>query len=141
MKSKRFPGDLDALSPIRDFIMEISSEAGLDKKATYNLCLAVDEVVTNIVNYGYNEKNKDGYLDVFSKTDDTKLIVYVEDDAEPYDPRNHELPDDEDLQTPLEEREIGGLGVFLAFTSVDKFDYEYVNGRNRNIFVVNLPNK
>jgi serine/threonine-protein kinase RsbW len=49
------------------------------------------------------------------------------------------LPDEEELDLPLEEREIGGLGVMLAREGVDDFRYERIDGRNRTMIVVNRP--
>ncbi len=140
MIAKKFPGNLDSLSPVRDFVHEHALSAGLDKKSAYNLILAIDEVVTNIINYGYIEAGIEGDVDVFIENEDTAFRVTVEDTAEPFDPRDNELPTEEDLNLPLEDRAIGGLGIFLVFSSVDKFNYEYVDGRNRNIFVMNLNN-
>lgn len=142
MEKKSFPGTIDSLSPIRDYISDIARDAGFDKKAVYNLSLAVDEVAANIILYGYKydeENNSDvaGNVDVSIELEDNCLSVTLEDDAEPYDPTEQSLPEMEDFDIPLEDRPIGGLGVFLAFTSVDEFKYEYVNNRNRNIFVIN----
>lgn len=64
------------------------------------------------------------------------LTVIIEDDGVAFDPRENKLPDSEDFSKPLENRPIGGLGVFLAFDGVDEFKYERSGGRNRNIFVV-----
>ena len=59
------------------------------------------------------------------------------DAAEAYDPRQSELPDDLDL--PAEEREIGGLGLYLVLENSDGFNYERVGNRNRNIISMNRP--
>ena len=110
-------------------------KAGLDKKRTYRLELAVDEIATNIVNHGYQEAGLTG--DVVARATITAhaLEIVLEDTAVPFDPRLLTRPEQIDL--PLAERPIGGLGVFLAIENVDEFRYEYVDGHNRNIFVVN----
>jgi len=136
MESKTFPATVESLTHIREYLTELSGTAGLDKKQTYNLCLAVDEVVTNIVLYGYGQSRQKGVVDVSAEMDENQIKITVEDDSPPYDPTQQKLPDEEDLKKPLEERSIGGLGLFLAINNVDEFKYEYVNGRNRNIFIV-----
>ena len=62
--------------------------------------------------------------------------VRLSDSSPAFDPLNR--PDPDDLDAPLAERAIGGLGVFLATQNVDEFLYEYSNEQNHNIFVVNL---
>lgn len=138
MNKRSFKAIIDSLTPIRDFLSEAGMSVGLDKKKIYNLCLAADEIVTNIIRHGYEESGiVDGIVDITAIIDNTKLTVVMEDDAVPYDPLKHILPSEEDLNTPLENRPVGGLGVMIARQSVDEFKYEY-NGRNRNIFVVNI---
>jgi serine/threonine-protein kinase RsbW len=136
MKSRTFPATVESLAPIREYLTELSAVAGLDKKQTYNLCLAVDEVVTNIFLYGYGKSGQKGVVDIYAEMDENQIKITVEDDSPPYDPTQQKLPDEEDLKKPLEERTIGGLGLFLTISNVDEFKYEYVNGRNRNIFIV-----
>jgi anti-sigma regulatory factor (Ser/Thr protein kinase) len=139
MEPKRFAGTLDSLGLIREYLMSAAKTAGLDKKATYEVSLAVDEIATNIILHGYEEKGRSGVLDIRADIDDQKLTVTLEDDGEPFDPRQTKMPEDEDLMRPLEERPIGGLGLFLAIEGVDEFRYERAGGRNRNIFVVYRP--
>ena len=50
-----FPGTLDALEPLRAYVKEAGEAAGLDRSAVYNLCLAIDEIATNVVLYGYEQ--------------------------------------------------------------------------------------
>ncbi|HBX53656.1 MAG: hypothetical protein A2275_10775 [Bacteroidetes bacterium RIFOXYA12_FULL_35_11] len=138
IEKKSFDAIIDSLSPIRDFLSEKGNSFGFDKKKIYKLCLAVDEVATNIIRHGYEENGKTGGLvDVITSFYDNKLTVILEDDAIAYNPLEHALPSEEDLKKPLEDRPIGGLGVMIAKQSVDEFKYEY-NGRNRNIFVINF---
>lgn len=135
MESLTVPGTLDALSQIGQYVLDAAATAGLDKKAAYRLRLAVDEIATNIVTYGYEEAGVAGNIELHAAVDDRTLTIVLEDVAPPFDPREHDT-DNLGLDQPLEERKIGGLGVFLALNGVDSFHYEYVNGRNRNVFVM-----
>jgi anti-sigma regulatory factor (Ser/Thr protein kinase) len=139
MQPKSFSGTLDSLSLIREYVGSAAGAAGLDKKATYELCLAVDEIATNIILHGYKEAGRSGVLDVRADIENRKLTVTLEDDGEPFDPRQSKLPESEELLRPLEERPIGGLGLFLAVQGVDEFKYERAGGRNRNVFAVYRP--
>lgn len=131
------PGNLDSLSAIGKYVSDAATQAGLDKKATYRLRLAVDEIATNIVVHGYDEAGLTGNILVLSDMDQKILTITLEDTSPAFDPRQLGRP--EHINKPVEERPIGGLGIFLTLENVDKFDYEYANHRNRNIFVVNRP--
>jgi len=137
MKPLTVPGQLESLSAIAQYVLEAATAAGLEKKAAYRLRLAVDEVATNIITYGYDEAGLEANITVHAEIDDRTLKVTLEDHAQPFDPLQHNEP--ADLELPLEVRQIGGLGIYLAIRGVDKFIYEYVDGCNRNMFVMNRP--
>ncbi|MGB3401370.1 MAG: ATP-binding protein [Microcoleaceae cyanobacterium] len=136
------PVTLDSLSVIANYIKQIGIWANLSKKKVAKLRLAVDEIATNIIEYGYNNSS-DNVIDFYAKLDNTQLILWIEDTGIPFNPNQQEIP--EDLDKPLEEREIGGLGVYLAKINVDRLIYERVNIKNsslpeinRNTLIVNL---
>ncbi|MFN2203197.1 MAG: ATP-binding protein [Caldilineaceae bacterium] len=134
MASLIVSGALTSLDEIRTFVNEQARSAGLDERRTYRLSLAVDEIATNIINYGYVSTGVEGEVRIISKDDNGDLVIVLEDSSPPFDPFSHARPDD--LDAPLEERDIGGLGIFLASQNVDEFRYEHADGSNRNIFVV-----
>jgi serine/threonine-protein kinase RsbW len=135
MEPLTVPGTLASLALIREYVRAAAAQAGLDKKRSYRLGLAVDEIATNIVNHGYQETGRMGDVVVRATFDAHKLTIVLEDTAVPFDPRRLARPEQIDL--PLAARPVGGLGIFLAMENVDRFDYAYAGGRNRNIFVVN----
>ncbi len=130
------PGKLDSLKAVRDYVMHASSAAGLDKVSANRLRLAVDEIVTNSIIYGYDEAGLHGDVHLGAVIDDDRLTLIVEDEGAPYDPTQHDIPDAVDLSQPLDTREIGGLGIYLAVSGTDELYYERVGSRNRNVFVV-----
>ncbi len=136
MDSLKISGTLDSLEAVGQYVMAAAAEAGLSKSSAYKLRLAVDEIVTNIVIHGYSETGTSGDMDLHVDVENGALVLTVEDTAGAFDPFSLAPPDD--LTKPLEERAIGGLGVFLAIESVDEFKYERVGDRNRNMFVVKL---
>jgi serine/threonine-protein kinase RsbW len=130
-------GSLDSLAAIRDYVDRAAAAAGLDRRANYRLRLAVDEIATNIVNYGYERANLSGDILVRATVDDDWLKVALEDSGIPYDPTTAAPPPD--LDDPLEQRKIGGLGIFLTQIGVDDFRYEFRDGRNVNVFAMRRP--
>jgi serine/threonine-protein kinase RsbW len=134
MESLTVPGTLDSLSAIGQYILNAAAQAGLEKKASYRLRLAVDEIATNIITHGYDEADLEGVLNLQADISDEALTIIIEDTGATY--RLNEV-DTDDLSMPLEQRQMGGLGVYLAMQGVDEFYYENLEGRNQHRFVVN----
>lgn len=134
MEMIRVTGEASSLESIRHFVRDAATRAGLDKKQCYGLELAIDEIATNIVYHGYREAGRAGEILVRVSSDDAAVTTDLEDTGVPFDPRQLRRPPQVDL--PIADRPVGGLGVFLAMESVDEYRYEYVDGQNRNSFVV-----
>jgi serine/threonine-protein kinase RsbW len=137
MESLVVPGVLDSLGTIGKYVLEAATSAGLDRKASYRLRLAVDEIATNAITHGYEEAGLRGSLTVQAEMDEASLTLTLEDTAGAFDPRTLSRPRSLDL--PLDERPIGGLGVYLTLQGVDGFRYERIGNRNRNIFTMRRP--
>ena len=136
MQSLTVPGTLEALAPIRSYIRAAAVVAGLDPKRTYGLTLAADEIATNIITHGYAEAGLSGEITVTARVADGRLVVTLRDHAAPYDPLAQATPDD--LDVPLDERAIGGLGVFLAKQNVDAMRYHFHDGQHHTTFIMQL---
>lgn len=131
------PGRPEAVTQLMDYVAWAAAASGLDEQATYRLCLAVDEIATNIVNYAYDRGRITG--DLIISADDTPdgLVIHLQDTGTPFDPR--QAPRPEDLDRPLEERKEGGLGIYLALWGVDEFRYQRDGNANRSSFIVRRP--
>ncbi len=127
------PGTLDALDSIRGYIDGVAGQAGLERRVARRLVGAVDEIASNIVLHGYTKAGRVGMVHVWAEIDEQALTIIVEDSGVAYNPDLSALPD---LGMPLEDREPGGLGLFLARQKVDELRYERVGDWNRHTFVV-----
>lgn len=132
------PASLDSLSTIAFWVLDVAQKAGLSKKSAYNLRLAIDEIATNVILYGHQRVNIAKDITLKAEINESSLVITLKDQGIPYDPTTRDLPSAEDLSLSLEEREIGGLGVFLALNSVDGFQYERADNYNYNIFIMNI---
>ena len=112
----------------------------MSKKENYELCLAVDEIASNVITHGYEESGLEGDLRIRAKITDTCLFVYLEDCGADYDPEAFEVPTEEDLCVPLEQRPIGGLGILLARDGVDQLNYRKFGERHVHEFIVRRKN-
>jgi anti-sigma regulatory factor (Ser/Thr protein kinase) len=138
MEKRSLPAVLDSLAELRRYVKEAAGGARIDEARTYRLQLAVDEIATNIISYGYKDVGASAVISIGGEIRDDALVITLEDQARAFDPRTVHLPDAEDLAKPLEERAIGGLGIFLAIQGVDRFDYRREGDRNVNIFEVRI---
>lgn len=128
------PGTLDALDEINQYVVQSANAAGLDKTASYKLRLAVDEIITNIVRYGYEQAGTRGDILVTAEIHPDRLTITTRDSAPEFNPQDAPMPDHP--ETPLEFRKIGGWGIHFAIHGVDEFKYERVGDFNHNIFMV-----
>jgi serine/threonine-protein kinase RsbW len=136
MEKRSLPAVLDSLSEIRRYVGEAAASAGIEAARAYQLQLAVDEIATNIILYGYKDAGASAVISIGSKFSDGALVITLEDQAPAFDPRTMQMPEAEDLARPLEERRVGGLGIFLAIQGVDRFEYRREHGANINVFEV-----
>ncbi|GAB4215820.1 MAG: ATP-binding protein [Synechococcales cyanobacterium] len=136
MEGLTVPGTLDALEEIARYIKTVAKAANLNERATYGLRLAVDEIATNVITHGYLEAGIEGHIRLHSELTPEALTVHMDDTGTTYDPAQSVARSQIFLSKDLEQRPMGGLGVFLAIQSVDRFSYERCGECNRNSFVV-----
>ena len=110
-----------------DPILDSLAEAEADKKASYQLHLALEEVLVNVVNYAYD--GKDGDIDISYDLDNSKrsIKVIIKDKGKEFDPTKAEDPV---LEGNAKERKIGGLGIYIVKNIVDDIKYSRVENQN-----------
>ena len=117
--------DLGNLSNIADFTTRSTRELGLNEKGIFQIQLAVDEVVSNIILHGYTHQTGPILLTIWKEND--KIIIRIQDRGEPFNPLEADEPD---LGAPLEERSPGGLGIHFLKTVTDSVHYQFKDGKN-----------
>lgn len=110
---------------ILDAILQ-SPEVASCKKEFSALRLVCEELVVNVVDYAYPE-DAEGYLDIEIEREENSIVIRFKDGGTPFNPLAREMPD---ITLPLEERRIGGLGIFLTIKKMDEVSYDYVNNEN-----------
>ncbi len=133
MPTLSVPAELPSLTLIQGLVTKAARQAGLDESAIFRLNLAVEEIVGNIMTHGYAEQGLRGDIRVSTEIDEDRLVVELQDQAIAFDPTERRLPSAQDLARSVEDRVIGGLGIFLALRGIDGFRYERAGGSNRNI--------
>lgn len=118
--------DLAEMTHLADELQAFASGHGVSDGTLFAVNLALEELVTNTISYGF-EDGGEHVITISLDVDGPDLHVRVEDDAKAFNPLEREAPD---LNAPIEDRPIGGLGVHLVRTLMDEVRYERVGARN-----------
>lgn len=121
-----FPAKIENLEPMQAYIEEEAKKQGFDNKKLNQLRLCCEEVLVNIINYAYQDKSGDIEIACRPK-ENNSLEIEIADWGFEFDPLKMQEPD---INAPIEERKIGGLGVFLVRKLMDKVSYKREGGRN-----------
>jgi anti-sigma regulatory factor (Ser/Thr protein kinase) len=127
-----FPAVMDSLEPARLFVTGFNEEANLPPARIFNLELALEEILVNVINYAYPDRSN-GTVTIGCSAEIGQITVSIRDQGKPFDPLLKEEPD---LNCSIEERPIGGLGIFLTREMVDEIHYEHRNGFNITTFTL-----
>ncbi len=127
MKELKIEAKTEKLREVLAFLDEELEALDCDMKTMFALDLSVEEIFVNIASYAYegNEGEAEISLD-FSEADNMLSIIF-KDSGIPYDPLAKEDPD---VTLDLEDRKIGGLGIFMVKKNVDEISYENRDGKN-----------
>lgn len=114
--------------PIRNFCTTEKLSADI----CHDILLVIDEIVTNIISYAFEDGNTH-YIDIEITKKDNFVLINIKDDGVSFDPLKKTDPD---LSVDIEQREIGGLGIFLV-KQISK-SIEYQRFKNLNILTINI---
>ena len=135
--SLTLPNDVNTIPQLNEFLDTFCEEAGVDMETTMSLNLALEEAVVNVMDYAY-PKGTEGSVSIEARLGDGDVTFVIIDNGIPFDPTATE---DADTTLPLDERDIGGLGIFLTRQIMDDIGYERNNDRNILTLKKNINNK
>ena len=113
------------LDQVLDFVNEELEKQGCSMRAQLELDIAVEELFVNIAHYAY--RPKEGPVTIQIDFDGDMISVIFIDGGIPYNPWDRKDPD---VTLSAEERQVGGLGVYMVKKSMDHVDYQYEEGKN-----------
>jgi serine/threonine-protein kinase RsbW len=123
--------DLENLEEIRAFIRRVGAALGVREDVLGDLCLVVDEAVTNVILHGY--QGAGGPVEIHVQRDGDAVVILLRDQARTFDGRGVETPH---LDESLAERKPGGMGVYLIRTLTDEAEYRPLAGRGNELRLV-----
>jgi sigma-B regulation protein RsbU (phosphoserine phosphatase) len=126
-ESKIFPANTEVLPDLLAFVEQILERYDCSMKHQTAICVAIEEVFVNVAHYAYGEDNGEVKFDIRFEKDTRKVTFRMSDKGVAFNPLEKPEPD---ITLSAEEREIGGLGIFITKKTMDQVSYAYENGEN-----------
>lgn len=123
---KKFNASMDELNNVLKFIDDGIKDIK-DSKLLKKFNLVVEEIFVNIVSYAYSDNDTNNTVTISIKDNDDKTIITFIDSGKHFNPL---IKDDPDLSLSVDERPIGGLGIYLVKKMMDNVEYEYKDNKN-----------
>ena len=127
MEKLTIDAKLENLSSVTEFVIDALESRDCPMKVTMQMELVIEEIFVNVASYAY--KDDVGAVTVCRSFDEEPRAINLTfiDSGTPYNPLEHQDPD---TSLGAEDREIGGLGIFLVKKNVDEIFYKYEDGQN-----------
>lgn len=125
----RIKNDLKELKHVEQFVADFAAMHQYPGKLTYQINLALEELITNVISYGYDDADTHS-IALSLEQQAGELRAEMQDDGRPFNPLTAPAPE---LDVPLEERTVGGLGIHLVKNLFDSLSYERTQDRNCTI--------
>ena len=122
----RVPAKLEGMDVILAFVSYLLDINGCSTRTRTQLRIAIEELYVNVTLYAYPDGN--GWAEIRGSIEDGVATFTLIDSGRPFDPLAKEDPD---TMLSGEDREIGGLGIFMVKNTMDEMTYEYRDGCNR----------
>ena len=127
MKEMNIEATIDNIPTVTAWVDEQLEALDCPMKAQMQIDIAIDELFSNIARYAYNPETGPATVRVEVAENPMAVVITFIDKGIPYDPLKQEDPN---THLPAEEREIGGLGIFMVKKNMDDITYEYKDGQN-----------
>ena len=119
---------------ITDFVNDFLESVDCPMQLQMKIAIAIDEIMSNLAFYAYDTAGGEVVVQVEAVEEPNGISLTFIDDGRPYNPLKKEDPD---ITLSAEEREIGGMGIFMVKKLMDEVKYEYVNSQNRLVLQKN----
>lgn len=118
---------LSELERLHQWLWQFGEKQALPHKLINTMNLALEEIVTNVIEHGYQDDGEHSII-IRCSVGNGEVMAEVEDDGTPFNPLNSPDPD---ISQSLEDRSLGGLGIYLVRNVVDGLDYAHQGGKNQ----------
>ena len=127
MKELTMSADRKNIPAVIDFVNRELDALGCSLKAEAQIDIAIDEIYSNIVKYGYEEEGGEVTVSFDVSEEPLAMTLSFRDEGKPFNPLERRDPD---VTLSAKDRKIGGLGIFMVKRLMDEVRYEYKGGQN-----------
>ena len=127
MNEKVFTAKKETLPEVMAFTEECLESFECPMKSSMAICVAVEEIFVNIASYAYPDGDGNAILSFGFDENERLMTLVIKDNGVPFNPLERAEPD---ITLSADEREIGGLGIFITKKTMDTVSYAYENGEN-----------
>ena len=127
MKEVTVAAAIENISSVTGFVDDFLDGQECSRKAKMQINIAIDEIFSNISYYAYQNETGQVTMKVDMQENPKAVCITFIDCGIPYNPLEKEDPD---ITLSIEEREIGGLGIYMVKKNMDEMEYEYSEGKN-----------
>lgn len=127
MKELIIDATVENIEKVMAFVDEQLEQLNCPMKAQIQINIAIDELFGNIAHYAYNPETGSATVRIDVLQEPLSVVVTFIDTGKAYNPLTREDPD---VTLTAQEREIGGLGIYMVKKSMDEISYEYKDGQN-----------
>ena len=125
-KSIILANDISEITRLYEFIEEMGNDFSLSPDIVFNLNLVLEEAVVNVINYAYPKEDHQ-YIYLSATMKDGSIVLVLTDTGKEFDPT---AAPEADITLSADERQIGGLGIFLIRQIMNEVKYERIEGKN-----------
>lgn len=136
MKELTLDATIENVTAVTSFVDEQLERLGCPPESQAQIDIAIDELFSNIAYYAYNPETGPATVRVEVLEEPLSVEITFIDSGVAYNPL---AKDDPDLSLSADEREIGGLGIYIVKNSMDDVAYEYKDGKNILRIRKNIP--
>ena len=127
MKELVVPATIENIEKVTEFVNKELANLNCPPKAKAEIDIVIDELFSNIANYAYNPEVGEATVNIEVEDNPQAVVLTFMDKGVPYNPLAKADPN---TKLSIEERGVGGLGIFMVKKSMDSIEYEYKEGRN-----------
>ena len=125
--NKTFPAKIESLLDVLAFVEQTLEKYECSMKIQTAICVAIEEVFVNVAHYAYGDGEGDVTFEICFEEETRNITFRMADKGVAFDPLKKPDPD---ITLSAEDREIGGLGIFITKKTMDTVTYAYENGEN-----------